>query len=44
MARKSHREFIEVLQRKAERTESEMLQSYLDDIDAPDLEEKEQAP
>lgn len=44
MARKSHREFLEVLQRKAERTDSEMLQSYLDDFDAPGIEDPEQVP
>jgi len=43
MARQSHREFLQVLERKAERTGSEMLQSYLDELDAPGIEEQEQA-
>jgi len=43
MARQSHREFLQVLERKAERTGSEMLQSYLDELDAPGIDEQEQA-
>lgn len=36
-ARQSQREFLEVLDRKAERTGSEMLRSHLDDIESPDV-------
>ena len=43
MARQSHREFLQVLERKAQRTESEMLQSYLDDVEGLSPDEQEQA-
>lgn len=42
-AKQSHREFLDVIQRKAERTESEMLQSFIDDVDVPTVDEQEQA-
>lgn len=38
LAKKSQREFLDVLERKAERTESEMLESHLEDFDGPEFE------
>ena len=43
MARKSHREFLDVLERKAERTDSEMLQLYVNELEEPGIDEQEQA-
>lgn len=43
MAKQSQREFLDVLERKAERTESEMLQSFIEDVDAPRIDEQEEA-
>ena len=40
MARQSQKEFVDILERKAQRTGSEMLQSHIDDIDAPNIEEQ----